>query len=251
MMTPMTVIPFILQRWISPCNMVTSLFFIIPPCIKSSSDWNTSSLVLLAVICSLILYSIYDSTGTFATFLVHFSLLQVSCLRQYLDFTVQQIMANPKRALSYFRYYRQIQILSRYYNLIQQDILVNTNLGMIMSGIILSAYALLTIGIHNISFAELVMFATVVHDGVLLLLLYTTFMSKLFETSMGFVGKINYGVLSRMVLQTKKRKLVEKTMRSFKPMKSYLGYANYVDKSTPFVMFDFCFTQLVNLLLIN
>jgi len=97
---------------------------------------------------------------------------------------------------------------------------------------------------------ELVLFATIAHHGLVALLMYTTFMSKLFEASVGFVRKIKLSVLLRQVVLSEQPKLIEKTMRSLMPMQSYLGYVNYVEKSTPFVMTDFCVTQIVNLLLV-
>jgi len=248
---PLIMIPFIIQRWLFPCNLALLFFFIIPACSKPSTEWTTTSIITLFGICMVILYCRYDSIETWIIFYVDFSLVQVFCLRCYLDWTVEKITVYPNRALNYFKYYRQIQILSRYYNLIQQDILVAANLGLTTVAFIISVYVLLTIGLQSISNAELVLFLTSAHDAVVVLLLYTTFMSKLFETSKGFVGKIKLVVLSRKALEPKKRKLIEKNMRSFKPMKSYLGYANFVDKSTPFVMLDFCITQIVNLLLIK
>jgi len=97
--------------------------------------------------------------------------------------------------------------LSRYYNLIQQDILVTTNLGLSTIALIVSVYAILTIGWKYISFAELVLLIACAQNAVIFLFYYTTFMSKLFETSKDFMGKINLCVLSRMELQNKKREL--------------------------------------------
>jgi len=247
----LTVVPFLIQRWLLPCNLATPFYFIIPACRQSSPEWTTSSKITLFIICMVTHYFRYDGGGAWIIFQVDFSLVQVCSLRRYLDWTAAKIRASSEKALVYFRHYSQIQILSCYYNLIQQDILINTNLGMSMSKLNLSIYALLTIGLHNISFAELVLFVFVMQDSVILLLFYTTVMSKLFETSKGLVGRMKLNVLSRMAVQTKKRKLIEKTMWSFKRIKSYVGYANYVDKRTPFVMFDFCITQIVNLLLVK
>jgi len=161
MFSPMVMIPYVLLRWIYPCNSATLFYFLIPACNDSSSGWTILSIITLLGICLVTLYLAYDCGGTCFIFVVDFSLVQVCCLGRYVDWTVGKIMVNPKKALSYFKYYRQIQILSRYYNLIQQEILVTTNLGLVMSGLILSVFALLSIGLQNISITELVFFATI------------------------------------------------------------------------------------------
>jgi len=48
-----------------------------------------------------------------------------------------------------------------------------------------------------------------------------------------------------------RRRLVKKYVRSLPQLKVYIGSVNFVEKDTPFAMLNFCFDQIVSLLLIR
>jgi len=179
-------------------------------------------------------------------------MVQAYCLRRYVKYITHVLtVGEPKKTPKYLSLYRQDQDLCRYYNLIQQDGIVISNIVLIMAGLVLGLYTVLSLG-SQISIPELSLFLTCAVDGFLFLMLYVTIMSQLYSSSKQVVkGKAKERLLSNIMIIPQQRRWIERYMVSLQPLKAYIGYVNYVDGLTPLVMLSFCFHHTLDLLLID
>jgi len=245
-------VPYVTLRWIFPCNSATVGYFLIPECgndAPNTGKWATSSTLFLAFICVWTLVVVVDGGGTYSLFLVSYSMAHAYCLRRYVQYFTQGVKRNPGKWQELLPTYRQIQILSRYYNNIQQGKLIVSNITLLMTGLVISFYTIITLGLE-VSVPELVLFATVAQDAVLALVMYNTFMGQLYKASKSVNGLIKASILSTVSV-TEDRKWIVKYLRSFRAVKCYVGYTNFVDELSPLVFLSFCVDQIASLLLVH
>jgi len=141
--------PYALIKWLRPCNTATFAYKLIPECRNpglSQTDWATSSTLLLIMICIITVWLVTDNAGSFAIFIAEFSFTQAYCLRRYVQQITLKIVENPSEANRVLPILRQLQILSRCYNLIQQDKLIISSLLMTMVSVIFSFYTMIALG---------------------------------------------------------------------------------------------------------
>jgi len=248
---PMVTIPYALLRWIIPCNSATLGYFLIPECENFESDleWGFRSKLMLICISMLAFYCAIDGCGNFAMFLANFSLVQAYCLRRYVQYLTLLLQKRPSKSKEYLPIYRQLQILCRYYNLFQQNGLIFSNYFLTCIGLILSSFSLISNG-FNLSLFELLLFATVSQDTILVLLIYGTTMGQLYSTSKKFCFNVKKQVLTKR-MSMHDRKWADCYTNSFRPLKCYLGCVNFVDELTPLVMLNLCINQTVSLLMLR
>jgi len=184
-----------------------------------------------------------------AIFLTSFSVALAYSLRRYIECISSVAIRNPNQPQMYFDYYRQLQILCQYYNLIQQDGLVIASILLLMTGVITSLFTLVSLGFEA-SGIELSLFCTVFQDGAIVLMVYTTVMGQVNSISIDKTLLVNKTLMSK-VMVSRDRKWTRKNMLSLAPLKCRLGYVNYVDVLTPIVMLDFCINQTVSLLMLQ
>jgi len=97
---------------------------------------------------------------------------------------IYKLTKNPTKVNCIMKYYRQVQILSRFYNLFQQDLLIILNIGLVM-GLVVSFYTLIYLR-SKISLSELALFFTAAQDATLFLLAYRSFLGRLYFVSKQF-----------------------------------------------------------------
>jgi len=150
-----------------------------------------------------------------------------------------------------FLLYRQLQILYRFYNLIQHDVLLTSTIFLVANGPIVSAYVLIANG-SSVTFEQLFMF---LNGGV------NCFFIALVQ--LGAMAKL-YGESSRVIRDVKKlsqsatiihpnilmEKWLKRYLKSLTPLVAKMGSVNFLDKLTPVTILNFCLVQIVNLLLL-
>jgi len=250
---PMTAFAIVLMRWNTPCNSSTFGYFLIPECTNDSgiSDkWPMTSVIQLGFICALAFWFTVDGNGSFAVFLMDFSFVQAYCYRRYVQYVTKLLVKKPNEAVNILPYYRQLEILSRYYNVIQQDGLIITNVFLMMLGLIISSYPIISLGL-KMSLPQLMFFLTCAQDASVILFMYTTILGQLYRASLQVKECVNERMLLNGEISNVKKKWIGRYIKSFRPLKSYIGYVNYVEQLTPLVMQDTCINQIVSLLLLE
>jgi len=112
--------------------------------------------------------------------------------------------------------------------------------------IIISTFALIFLR-SNITVPELLMFSVGAQDAILGLMLSSIILSKVYTDSNGVKEILMQCIITGSGVE---RKAQERwCVCSMFPLKCYMGYNNYVEKTTPLVLFDFCAGKIVDLLL--
>jgi len=181
--------------------------------------------------------------------------VQCCCLKEYTNWYRKHLQLlptekhlKPCKVFKRMLLYRQLQTLSRLYNMIQQDVFIVALLNLALFVFIVAVYALTYMG-AQISLPHLLFFANVVLLLVLVILICFGTFAGLHGQSMLLVEFMRKVLPCRNRNASTKR-LVKMYARSFREFKVNIGEMNFVEKCTPMVMLDFCFGQIVDLLLI-
>ncbi|CAL8129017.1 unnamed protein product [Orchesella dallaii] len=211
--------------------------------------WSTSSEVKLLINCFIALWIFADVAGDVPISLVDFSLVQSYCLLRYIQNAGKCITSAPKKATKYLLLCRHIQILNRYYNLVQQNGLIIAHNIMLTFGFIISFFTLISLG-TKISFPEFLLFGSASIDGATVILICYSFMGQLHSTSKLVCTPTREQLLYNNVTRLQ-RKWIQRYTKSLSNLKSYVGDVNFVEELTPLVMLNFCIYQTASLLLLK
>jgi len=249
---PMISIPHFTMQWLMRCSPITFGYFLIPECHNGveTSPLSSLSYLKLTLLCFLAFWFVTDAAGSWAIFVGPFSITQAYCLRRYTHFITCLVGKRPEKCCQYLQYYRQVQVLSRYYNRLQQDKLITVVLFLMTLHIITGFYALIFIGIQSISIPELLLFVDVSLNAIVCMTVYTNIVGQLYVKSK-HVGKKLKGQVLSSIMERKQIRWVERYVKSLWPVKCYIGYNNFVDELTPLNLLSFCASQIVSLLMLH
>ncbi|CAL8128789.1 unnamed protein product [Orchesella dallaii] len=252
---PFIMVGFAVERWIIPCNSATAGYLLFPECDNGiegpANDWSLQSQLGLLSILLVTLWMNTDSFSCFGLHLVQFSFLQSICLRNYLTlfaFRLNGMSKNKNLSYNNFLLYRQLQVLNRYYNLIQQNVLLTSMLLLVTNGLVVSAYVMLSNG-RSVTFQQLFMFLNGGLNCFLIIVIQFGAMSKLYGESVMTIQNVGKS-LAQVTLDPNRSIWIRKYMRSLTPLKVSLGSVNFMDELTPINLLNFCLMQIVNLLLL-
>ncbi|CAL8068823.1 unnamed protein product [Orchesella dallaii] len=242
---------YLMMMWIFPCHLVPLAYFTMPECLNPSyhGDWSTSSRFQLMIIGIIVLGLYIDTGGDLALFLVNFTLVQSYCFYRYVQIVDQLVSDKPKQAQKHLPLYRQIQILNRYYNVIQKNGLIIAHEYTLIIAIIISVVTLLSLG-SNVSLPEFIMHGLSGVDAAIVLVVCNTIMGQMYSASKQFCTKKKDHILSNQVGNVQRR-WIQRYLKSCAVLKCNVGDVNFIEELTPLVMLDFCINQTVSLLLLQ
>ncbi|CAL8098107.1 unnamed protein product [Orchesella dallaii] len=248
---PSVAIPYSMLQWFMGCNSINFGYFTIPACHSTDTDgnWSIFSIIQLTLFCIIGCWFVIDVIGGFALFVINFSLVQAYCLRRYVQYITSCLIAKPEKGIVILPYFRQVQLLVRYYNNLQQDKLILMALFIGTASFCLSYFVIIALGVENISVPELLFFLVIANYATLFTNLYTKMMSRVYGASTECNLVIKQKVLPKV--PSRERKWVERYVKSFPLLKCYIGYNNYVDELTPLTLYSFCVDQTVSLLMVQ
>jgi len=151
-----------------------------------------------------------------------------------------------QRVKCYRAVYRELQILNRYYNRDQQNTVILILLFLIMAGTITATYTLIAFGSKMV----LIYFFCVAFDALVVMLVFFSVMANVNSGAVNGIQKVKSKFVP-LIVDKRGRKWVELCWRSFRPLKVCIGCVNFVDKSTPFNLLNFCLSQIASLLLLD
>jgi len=242
---------YTLIRWTQPCNSGTLGYFLLPECgfPEGSIKWSNSSTFLLLAVCLVTVWLFVDSVGSAVFCITHFYFVQMYCLLGYLKVVTHMLTAKHGNVTKQLMKYRQLQILSRCHNVINQNVLIVLRIFILEVSVTICFYALISMGLQ-VSILRLIIFVCGGPLAAALIVMYTTFMGHIYSVS----GLVNGVIKNRILVNVpvrKRSKWFGRFMRSCKPLKCHIGYTNYVDNLTPLNLLSFCFVQIANLLLVK
>ncbi|CAL8122128.1 unnamed protein product [Orchesella dallaii] len=255
---PLTIaIGYSLQRWLSPCNSALFGFNFIPECMESSrgleSSWTFVSLAQLTLQIIISAWLITDVVGEGVFLIMHMSYVQSCCFKQYTVCFRNNL--KTKFDLQKLLRYRQLQILVRGYNWIQQGLVIFMPITVGPYIFVKGVYGLIYLGSSTeaISFPDILVFGTSFFGGFVIILLITGAYAGVHSESTATLKFIRQRVLFKLIGSPNayQIKIIIKYVKSFSPLQVNVGATNYVEKFTPIVLLDFSVAQIVNLLLLG
>lgn len=252
---------YAVQRWLDNCSPATIAYFVLPHCEFPTRDnghlnfaWESVS--KLVIICIWSSWLLLDMIGFFCFVVFEMSLLPGFCFRYYMKFFCKVVLRRFKHGQQnqireqrncVFPIYRQIQILSRYHNLIHQDAIVIGILDIVLLAFIICCYALISNG-SEISIPHLFLFSSGLLNGFLGICICFGCFGKVYGDSVEVIAFLRSKILNRVA--AKDKKFMRRYVLSLQPIKVRVGNVLFVDNMTPIVLLHFCFSQIVNLLMI-
>jgi len=115
--------------------------------------------------------------------------------------------------------------------------------------VIFGGFTLISMG-SKLSLPDIMIFFGVGYNGLVVIIEYFTAMSKL-SCGAEDARKFIKGVVVPRISVTKTRKWVGAFLKSLRPLRVCIGSVNYVDRLTPFNLLDYCFSQIVSLLMMD
>jgi len=151
---------YAVQRWLIPCTSATFAWTILPECFDDDphhGSWSEASVLKLILLILFLTWLLADLMGGFTLQTVEISFLFGACLVNYIKEFRQSLEKFGQQKPKLMFQYRQLQILARIYNWIQQDAIVVATLNLVLLLIIICLYTLILIG-PEMSFAHLIFF---------------------------------------------------------------------------------------------
>ncbi|CAL8092351.1 unnamed protein product [Orchesella dallaii] len=249
---PLIVLGYVLERWVIPCNAATSGYVLLPECdeefSKTERRWSLQSKLGLLSVMAGSLWTNMDSFGCWAVQLAEFAFIQSICLWNYVKVFMIRINSENDPSIDSYLVYRQLQILNRYYNLIQQNVMITSTLVLVTNGFIISTYVMLSLG-ADVTVLQIFMFLNGGFNCFLIILIQIGAMANLYGESITTIKDLKKSAAQGKI-GVRKRKWVERYLKSLTPLKVAVGSVNFIDELTPINLLDFCVNQIVSLLLL-
>lgn len=261
--SPIAVLCFSMRIWLNPCIPFSLGRHVLQECsyyLTENSiqpDLSLISKLWMILICSFCFISFINTCGGYMFSIVQLSYLQCCCFIQYIFIFKTQCMHLVTHAtdfknsevLNLLQVYKQLQVLVRYYNKIQQDAFIVVFLVFSGYALVLSVFAILHNG-YSLTTLQLILFACIGIDGFLAIIVICGAFARLHTKSTDTLKYLQTKFVCSYVTTKKSGfKGVKMTLASFTPLQVNFGSVNYIEKMTPMTMFDFCILQLMNLLL--
>jgi len=244
---------YFLQRWLYPCDAATLGYFLFPECsnVATHTKWGFQSSFGLFIICIFVSWQFTDAIGIFGFHVITIMFVQAfffSAYLRWIQIYLLNTLTDPMKRCRALRMYRELQILNRYYNKLQQNVFVFVAMFLITVAVITGLYILIAFG-SKIKLHEVLLFSCLSFDGLVVILVGFSAMGNVNEGAVKAIHHVK--MMIPFVSGTRDRKWVGKYWRSLLPLKVYIGEVNFVDKMTPFTLLSFCLDKIVNLLLVD
>lgn len=248
----------VLRTFINPCTPFLPGYFILPECSLSPENPKLELQIWLgwiavrALMCTFLYYFLIDVIGFYCIVAFQFLLIQVQCLRSHLNRfrNAIEFQLQPGRDPSQIdlTVYRELQILTTYYNKIQEDAVIICVVNYTVFSLVLCLYALISEG-EGLTYLQTTLLVCVVIDGFLLITVCFRVMAKLYTESVGLKRLID----SQLVVAQRdsyNRRMMRMYSRSFRFLMIRVGAVFFFDRFTTFNLLNFCINALVNMLLL-
>jgi len=214
---------FLLMQWSLGCNSISTVgYFTLSECKHPalSSEWSTRANIQFLVAASIQSWMTLDAVGS-SSIVAAIVLVQAYCQWRYLKMVACLMLDKLGCSRNDLLLLRRLQLLNRYYNLVQQGYILPAIIFMGISATVLGFYVLISLGTH-ISKPELLLCITLASVGLGFVMVITTGMSWIYAESGKKVQFAMKAFLFPNIGITKERKWAQKYARSFPPLKCYL-----------------------------
>lgn len=247
-----------------PCKPYSHGFMLLEKCSKyleSNSDLSSFSLseqigpVYWYFVCLSFYVVVLKPAGSCFFVIFQMFIIESCCLRYYLKNQLQNIIRPDKyfRKETAIKLYKQLQILVCFYNKINQDIFIVVKLSMVGLCIVIGLYAMITSWSEMRGLQYLILGSAAIQSLFGIMISYGNF-GGMHDESTKLIRNL-YGKPSKTAdmngIWIRQSQYIIKLIRSLQPLKVQIGAVTYIDKLTPITFASFCFSVLVNLLLLK
>ncbi|CAL8122150.1 unnamed protein product [Orchesella dallaii] len=261
---PILAFAYAAQRWVNPCQSTTVFLYLLEESCKNEkhvkgSNWNFKSYFYLIFIYFSSLWVCAYLIGAFALQCTEFFLVPFYCLVTYIkNFRAALEKGRKDNVERILLKYRQLQILERSLNWMHQDMVTPAVLNIFIMAAIISTYVIISEG-TQLNILHLIMFSCVLIDSIASIVLGFGTFGLVHTESTITLDVLKEKLIPRLELEAVrstqvkylKLKLVKKFVASLYVLKVRIGNVNFVEKTTPITVLDFCLAQIVNLLLMK
>lgn len=245
--------------WFAPCKSYAPGFYFLEECAERL-DFSTERKMFLfrghiskiywATICSVIYYTLLKPMAACVYFIIQLYFVESCGIRYYLKNIYKNVLNLKTYSAKYnlIQVYKQIQIIVCYYNQIHQNIFTIVLINLIGVCIVIGLFAIIT-SWSFITVIQLLVLGTITIDSFIAMVICFGNFGRIYGESVKILAAFQLNIAgtrcckSEFVLQ---RKLINCLM----PTKIMIGSVNYFDKLTPITFLNFCFTLLVDMLLV-
>ncbi|CAL8098701.1 unnamed protein product [Orchesella dallaii] len=257
MAAPVIATTYLAQRWINPCTSATLAWNYLEECFDKNrfenGYWSFKSYTYLVIMVLILWWILADLLVTFAFQAAEIMYLQSACLVGYVKHFKEQLKISAVTSPKVILKYRQLQILTKYYNWIQQDAIIALMLTLVICLTVVSSYVIIKMGSHVSPTHFLFFWCALVDALAAIIVIYGEFASLHTQSRLVLTMFRSQVIptLTAAKFSSFKQKLIRKYVATFYPLNVQLGSVNFVDKMTPIVLLQFCVEQLANLLLLE
>lgn len=230
-----------LQLLAKPCFSGNFGYFLYSPCFHPNEEWTSSHWILRLLLSSIMVWLLVHVFVCYVLETVIYTCLHCLCLTnyQYLFWRKWRQHWNVSGTL---RMYKEIQLLSNYYNMIHGGVPSVSLTLSLTSNFIVSLYSVVGLGV---SLRERIYFSMAAVDCLIALVIMDgDIKATVHNTSKNILARVRsspgYG----------QKRVLSRYLRSWPTIKIKLGSTNFYDRETPLNLVGFCAGQVVNLLLI-
>ncbi|CAL8122148.1 unnamed protein product [Orchesella dallaii] len=252
---------YALQRYINPCSSATFSWILLEECLIDpvGGKFGTKSSAFLIIITVFSVWIVLNLIGIFIFQFAEVFYVSSYCIVSYLkNFRIVLNNCEDHNIQEILRKYRQLQILERLLNGIHQDVITGAMLNMLMVCIIISAYALIHLGCQ-ISIPHLILFFSLLVDCIVTIVLGFGAFALVHTESTVTIKYLKSLLIPELELKSFQSvgigrfqlKMMKTFVASLYILKVRIGNVNFVEKTTPITVLDFCLGQIVNLLLMK
>ncbi|CAL8146823.1 unnamed protein product [Orchesella dallaii] len=193
------------------------------------------------------IWSLWDLSGGCVFLLIPVAFVICFCIRYY-NRVFGRILQGTTCTEEDLRFYYKLRILHRHFIKIQEGFIIAALLFVANAYVILGFYMLFTFG-WSLPLPKIVLCMFCGVDCLLIIIVYCGVFGGLHSESEETLLLFRKRFMP--LLQGKNRRLKDRLVKSFQPLKVAIGVSNYVDKLTPLVMIQFCIDQIVSLMLVK
>ncbi|CAL8122138.1 unnamed protein product [Orchesella dallaii] len=258
---PIFGLPYAIQRWLSPCNSATFAWYILEECLTQpiGIKLEPNSIILLSITSVFSMWLIFYLIGAFAFYCAGVFYVTSYCIVNYLiNFRIVLENCEVNRIEKVLKKYRQLQIFERHLNSIHQNVIITVMLNPLILGVIISAYSLINLG-SQLSIPHLILFSSILIINITAIVLLCGTLGLVHTESTITLAYLDKTLITRLESEIGRSavfgkfnlKFIKRFVASLYVLKVRIGNANFVEKTTPMVVLEFCVEQIVNLLLMN
>ncbi len=245
-----------IRLWLQPCVPHSPGFWLLEECSEILGKQTfyftgTPSVLYWTLICALVYWSIIKILAYHILITYQIYFLLAFCFRFYMSTLLSNVQRpiNKQQCSRVVMFYRELQLLICFYNKINQDGFILSLLFLIGTGNVMGLLAFI-ICRDEMNFLQFLVMGSAVFQSFPCLLFGYGALGRIYADSTSALDAFR-SISIHGTDAKRTRKIFQKSVKSFQPLKVKLGSVNFIVQLTPATFQNFFNDILVNLLLLK